>query len=157
MVVGLRLEVVDDVHSAVFGIGYWAWVHLLGVEVTCLGQFTCRTDKVGLREEFTWTGAKLATDDVFVESVVTVDDHLVDACWRTFNYAELEIYRVALDVHLDGIHTEEEVALIHVEGADAVLILVDTFLDLPLVIDIALLELQEGEESFFRLHGITHD
>ena len=157
MVVGLAFQVQDDVHGTVVGIGFGADVHLLGVEVSCLGNLTHRAHEVFLGEQVAGAYTQLTANDLLIQAVVTVDDHLVDACRRTFNYAELEIYRVALDIYLDGIHAEEEVALVHVEGADAVLILVDTFLDLPLVIDIALLELQEGEESFFRLHGITHD
>ena len=85
---------------------------------------------------------------MFVESVVAVDDHLVDVGGRTFDNAEFQIHRVAFDVHLNGIHVEEKVALVHVEGADAVLILVDALLDLLLVIDVASLQLQECEQTF---------
>ena len=56
LVVGLRLKVVDDIYGSILGVGHGTWIHLLGIEMSCLSQLACRTDEVGLREEFTRAG-----------------------------------------------------------------------------------------------------
>ena len=53
------------------------------VEVTGLCQLSGRTDQVALREEFAWAHAQLTTYHMLVQTVVTIDNHLIDMCLWT--------------------------------------------------------------------------
>ena len=156
LVVGLALQVKDDIDGAVVGVGLGADVHLFGVEVSRLGNLTRRTHEVVLGEEVAGAHTQLAAHDFLIETVVTVDNHLVDASLLAFIHAHLQIDAVALDLALDGDELVEEVSVVEIEVGNGVVVLLRALVEQLLVIDVAFLDAQHIVEQCRREDGIAH-
>ena len=87
-----------------------------------LRDLTRRTDQVIAAEELSRLGAQLTADIVFIEPIVTVDDHFIDRGLWAFLYADFKRDRVVLHLHFDGVGVEEEVTVVVVDVRDGVVV-----------------------------------
>ena len=156
LVVGLALEVKDDVHSTVVRVGLGTDVHLLGVEMARLGDFAHRAHEVLLGEQVTGAHTQLATYHLLIQAVITVDDHLVDAGLLALIHAHLQRDAVTLDFALNRDEVIEEVTVVEIEIGNGVIILLGTLVEKFLVIDVTLLDAQHLTQSGRRIDGIAH-
>ena len=91
--------------------------------MTGLCDFTRRTHQVFLIEQLTGLDIKLTTDHLFIQTVVTVDNDIVDSSLRTFGYSHFKINRVAVDILLNRCEIEEKIAVVHIVIGNRVIIL----------------------------------
>ena len=157
LVVGLRHQVILDVDGAILWIRQRHRIHVLWVEVSHLCQLTHRTHQVFTAKEHTGLRAQLSANDVFIQAIVTLDDHLVDRSLRTLLNTDLQRDRVALHVGLDRIGVEEEVAIVEVDVRHGIVVGAQTLVQLLLVIHLAGLHAQHGHQVVRCVLRVTHE
>ncbi len=91
MVVGLRLEVKDNINRTVLLIRFHTGIHRFRVEMAGLGYLTRRAYQIALAEQLTGLDAQLAAHNLLIQPVITIDDHLVDPRLRPLEHAQLQI------------------------------------------------------------------
>ncbi len=155
LVVGLGLKSENDVDGTVLLVGLGTYVHLFGVEVSRLCNLTRRTHKVILGEQVTWSHTQLAPHDLLIQAVVTIDDHLVDACLLAFVHAHLQIDAVAAHLALHGDELVEEVSVVHIQVGDSVVVFLSALVEQFLVVDVTLAESQHIVEHSSGIDGIA--
>ena len=87
-VVGFLCQIPVDVHCTVFIVRALHPGVTFRVEMSHGCKFTCGTCQ-GFLEQVARLGAELTTDDVLIESVVTVDAHVVETCLLTLGDTHL--------------------------------------------------------------------
>ena len=122
-------------------------------------DFTDGTLEVGLAVELARAGEDLPADDALVREVVAVDDDLVQGRLLALDDAHFHIDGVLDDIDLHGRDVEEEVAVVRIEAADGILILLaaakETVVHRDDVINIALLDLEDAVEDVGGIDGIA--
>ncbi len=124
--------------------------------MACLCDFTHGAHQLGLAEEVAGTHAELAADNLFVQSVVAVDYHIVDAGLRAFDHSHFEGYGVAFDFALDGYELVEEVALVHIEVRHGVVVGGEALVEQLLVVYVARLHVEVGVEHVVGVDCVAH-
>ena len=156
LVVGFRDEVVAYVHGAVFRLRLYVGRDALGVEVAHLLDFTHGSHQCFAAEELAGACEEFAAYYVLVQAVVTVDADFVDGGLTSFVDAHFQVDGVAHDVHLHGFEVVEEVTVVVVQVADGVVVGIESFVQQLLVVNVALLHLQQEVQVFGCIEGIAH-
>ena len=89
-------------------------VHCLGIEMPGLGYLLGRAHEVAFGEQFSRADIQLAAHHFFIQAVVAVYHHLVDARLRSLHHAHFEVDRVAMYVLFDRHELEEKISTVHV-------------------------------------------
>ena len=155
LVVGFRFETENNVDRAVFFVRLGTDIHVFGVEVSGLGDFASRAHKVGFREELAGFHAELAAYNLFVKTVVTVDNHVVDSRLGAFNDAHFQCDGVAGDFAFDGHEVIEKITLVHVEVGYCIVVFGKAFVHQLLVVDVAGAHVEVGVEHVGGINGIS--
>ena len=155
MVVVFRLQVENQVNRTVVGVRLRLDVHVLRVEVSCLGNLAGGAHKVFLREEFARAHTQLAAYYLLIQAVVAVDHDVVDASLRTLDHPHLERNAVALDFRLDRHELEEEVSVVHIQVGNGVVVLKGALVEQFLVVHIAGFHSEDCVESRRRVDGVA--
>ena len=124
--------------------------------MSCLGDFTCRAHKCLLVEQFTGAHTQLAAHHLLIEAVVTVDYHLVDTRLRTLDDVHFEVDRVGVNVLLNRHEVEEEVAIVHVEVGNGIIVFGGTLVEELLVVHVARLDTEDIVEHIRGVDGVSH-
>ena len=90
LVVRLRDQVILNIYRTIFRIRQGHGIHVLRVEVSHLSQLTYGTYQVLSTEKHTRLRAQLTTDNILIQSVVPLDNDLVDGCLRAFLDTDLQ-------------------------------------------------------------------
>ena len=112
------LDLIDDIHRTVLGIGTRFGDKGLLLEVTECHQLATAADDGIATEEVAGLGVELAVDNLVVGDGVTLDDDVADASLLALDDTDFDIDRVVHHSHLDRSGGEEEVAVVHVHGSD---------------------------------------
>ena len=121
-----------------------------------LGDFTSRTHKVALAEEFAWLDTELTADHLFIEAVVTVDDYVVDSGLRAFYNAHFEVDGVAAHVLFHRHYVKEEITVVHVGAGYGVVIIGGALFQECLIVDVTFLYAEERRKIFGGIDGVAH-
>ncbi|EJW90521.1 hypothetical protein EVA_21373 [gut metagenome] len=108
------------------------------------------------REEVARLGAEFATNHVFINAVVAGNAYVVERGLLTFANAHFEVDGVAVYIDFDGVEVVEYVTIVVVEVTDSVFVLVESFVELSLVVNVALLHLQQMLQEVGVIHSISH-
>ena len=143
LVVRLLLKVPVDVDGSVLIVKLCVGTDRLRVEVTCGGQFAGCTHKRLLREEVTGLRGQLATDNILVEAVVTVDADVVEVSLLVLDDTDFEVDGVADNVDIDWRYRREHITVVIVVVGNGIVIAVQAFLQLRLVVDVTFLHAKD--------------
>ena len=143
LVVGLLLQVPVDIHGTVLVVGFHIGTDGLSIEITHLGYLTIRTHQRLLGEEVTRLGTQLTTYHFLVQTVVTIDVHLIQVGLRTFLYAHLQIDAVTHDVNLSRLDLREHITIIIIVVAHSIIIFLQALFYQLLVVHIAFLHAED--------------
>ena len=124
--------------------------------MTRLSNLAGRAHQVVLAEQIARTHTQLAAHHLLIQPVVAVDDHLINTCLLALIHAHLQVDGVALDARLDGDKLVEEVAIVHIQVGDSIVILLCALVEQFLVVDIALADAQHFVEHGGRIDGVAH-
>ena len=158
LVVRLLFQVPVHIHGTVLIAGLDVGNHLFGVEVAHRGQLTCRTCDGFFREEVAGLGVQFAAHHILVETVVTVDAHMAQVGLLVLHDAYLQVDRVAHDVHFGGVDLREYITVVVVDVTHGVLVArrEQSLVDVLLVVDVALLHVQDGIQLVGVIDGVAH-
>ncbi len=120
-----------------------------------LRQFAKGAHDVGLGVELSRLGVEFAADDVLIDAGVADDVDFVDSGGLPLVHAHLVVDGVAVDTYLDGVHVEEEVALVGVEFGDGVIVLDEAFVEFLEVVGVAAFDAEDGVEVFVGIDGVA--
>ena len=154
LVVRLLFQIPVDVDGTVVAIGLRHGSYLFRIEVAHRCKFTSRTHQGILREQVAGLRAQLTTDDVLIEAVVTIDTHAADVGLRSFCDAHLQVDAIANDVHFDGVELIEQITVVPVGIAHGVLVLGESLVQVLLVVDVALLHVEDVAKALYIAHTI---
>ena len=134
-------------------------IHLLGVELAHGRYFAERPLEVGLAVEISGAGENLTADNPLVGKVVAVDYDVVQSSLLALDDTHLDIDRVLLYIHLDGLDIKEEVAVVAVELGHVVIALLaaaeEPLLHRHHVIDVSLSDLQDRLQGLGRIDRVS--
>ena len=156
LVIALLLQIPVDVHGSVLHIGLHVGQHLLGLEVTHGCQLTLRALQGVLGEEVAGLGAQLATYHVFIQTVVTVDAHVVDVGLRTLLDTHFEVDAVAYHVDFGRHQVVEQVTRVPVVVTHGVLVFGESLVQQLLVVHVALVHAQHAAQIVGGIDGVAH-
>ena len=114
LVVGFRFEIINQIDSTVFFVRFRFYIHCLRIEMPSLSYFTSRTHQVRFTEQLSRFRTQLPTYNMLIQTVVTIDDNLVDTGLRTFEQTNLQIDGVVQHIALDRNQLEEKVSSVHI-------------------------------------------
>ena len=137
LVVRLRCQVILDIHCSVLRIRYRLRLHIFRIEMSHLGNFTNGTHQVFTAEQHTWLGTKLTTYDIFIQTVVTINDYTVDGSLRAFLDTYFQRDRVVIHIHFYRVGTEEDITIIIIHIGNRIFVCRQTFIQLLLVIHLS--------------------
>ena len=121
-----------------------------------LGNFTNGTHQVFTAEQHTRFGTKLTTHDIFIQTVVTVNDHTVDGSLRTFLNTHFQRDRVVIHIYFYRVGTKEYVTIIIIDIGYGIFICRQTFRQLFLVIHLTRLHSEDRLQKIRSVLRITH-
>ena len=156
LVVRLLLEVPLNINSTILVIGFGNWVDLLRIEESHRGNFTSRTRQSFLGEQVAWLGAQLTTNDLFIQTVVTINTNLIDMSLRTLLDTHLKVDGVAYNIDLGRLQVVEQVTIVPVVVAHGIFVFRQTLIHQLLVIDVALPHAQYGIQIIGCYNRITY-
>ena len=126
------------------------------------GQFASRTHQGFLVEEVTRLRTQLTADDIFVETVVTIDAHTADVSLLSFEDTHLQVDGVAHDVHFRRLQVIEQVSVVPVEVTHGIIVFRQSLVHQLLVIHVTFLHAEDITQarhiaySVSRIDGVTH-
>ncbi|GFI67040.1 hypothetical protein IMSAG192_00564 [Muribaculaceae bacterium] len=124
--------------------------------MACLSDFTCRTHEVILAEKLTGLHTQLSTDYFLVQTVVTVDDYIVDCSLRALYHSHFESNRVAGHILFNRIQVIEQISVVEIKVAHGILILYRTLVEQFLVVDIAGTDVKYALKNLGGIYSIAH-
>ena len=102
-----------------------------------------------LRTQFT-------PDNVFINTVVARDAHVVNGGLLAFANAHFKVDGIVHDVDFDRIKAVEDVAVVVILRTDSVFVFIEALVEQRLVIDVTRLHFERHVERIGREHCITH-
>ena len=124
--------------------------------MTGLRNFAGRTHKVALAEKIARAHTQLATDNLLVQAVVTVDNHIVHTCLRAFHHAHFKRNGITHNFTFYRNKLVEKISFVHVQVGHCILILAETLAHILLVVHIARLHAEEIVEQFGRIDSVAY-
>ena len=85
-------------------------------------DFTHRTHQVLAAEQLTRTSTEFTADNVFVQTVITIDLDLVDTGLPTFKNSHFQVNGVIIYVYFHRIQCIEQITIIIIEVTDSIFV-----------------------------------
>ena len=112
------LDRVFDINGVVGKVGFDVGVDAFLVEESEGGQFADGTHHIAAAVELSGAGVKLAKHHVVVGLRVARERHIANAGLFAFVEPDFEVDGVVFHLNLNGIGTEEQIAVVHVKRTD---------------------------------------
>ena len=145
-----------EIYRSVVTVWLWLEVDLFRVEVSHLTDFLISHLEGIHGEEVARLEFQLTADDFFIHTRVTINLDFVDGCLNSFDDADFEVDGVAIHIHFNRFHLNEDITLVVVGILHSVVIFFQTLLDVLLVIDIAFFHAEHSVQSFRIVDGVSH-
>lgn len=152
-------ERIGDINGSRFGIRFDVFsefcLQCFGVELVHLCEVLHGAFDGIHGEEVARFGSEFASDDVFIDAVISGDAHVVEGGLSSFVDSNFEVDGVVVDVDFDRIHAGEDVAVVVVEVCHGVIFVAESFVEEIHVIDISLLHFQDSFHEVRRIDRVA--
>ena len=154
---GPLLDLVDNIHSTVFGIRLGDWLYAFLLEIAQSDQLTTATQDGITAEQITWTRMEFTHYNLVVGDCVAFYRYIAYTGLLTFHNADFYVNRVAFHSHLHRGGTEKQVSVIHIQRSDvgACRIITDIHIQLFLVVGVTLVDAQCPVQEFVAIYCIA--
>lgn len=159
MVAAFGGEGIGDINGSRFGIRFDVFsefcLQCFGVELVHLCEVLHGAFDGIHGEEVARFGSEFASDDVFIDAVISGDAHVVEGGLSSFVDSNFEVDGVVVDVDFDRIHAGEDVAVVVVEVCHGVIFVAESFVEEVHVIDVSLLHFQDSFHEVRRIDRVA--